>query len=132
VVVSDDDSTDDLNHDDDYLYDASYVMDPFDICTSVDTIQICACMDEKVRMPKDKWFGINQKTKELWDQIDENGKLVILGYTKSSSPSPFPSRPPSKPPFPLKKRCSIDLHEMSASESLQVHTHELEPGPAPV
>jgi hypothetical protein len=31
VVVPDDDITDDLNHGDDDLYDASYEMDPFDI-----------------------------------------------------------------------------------------------------
>jgi hypothetical protein len=48
-------------------------------------------------MPKEKWFCIDQK---LWDQIDDKYKSVILGYTKSSSPSPFPSRPPGKPPFP--------------------------------
>jgi hypothetical protein len=54
VVVSDNDSTDDLNHNDDDLYDASYEMDPFDIGTPVGTIQAYACMDEKVRMPKDK------------------------------------------------------------------------------
>jgi hypothetical protein len=41
-------------------------------------------MSEKVRMPKDKWVGLSQKTKELWDQIDDNDKLVVLAYTKSS------------------------------------------------
>jgi hypothetical protein len=130
VVVPDDDITDDLNHGDDDLYDASYELDPFDIDTPVVTIQDYACMDEKVCMPQDKWFGINQKTKELWDQIDDNDKTVILGYTNSSSPSPFPSRPLSKPPFPLKQCSNINLHEMAAYDLLQVHTHELEPDPA--
>jgi hypothetical protein len=49
----------------------------------------------------------------------------------SSSPSSSSSRPPGKPPFPPKQRHSINLHEMSGNEFLQVHTHELEPDPAP-
>jgi hypothetical protein len=61
MLVSDDDSTDDLNHDDDDLYDASYEMDPFPIDTPVGTIQAYDCMDENVCMPKDKWFSLNQK-----------------------------------------------------------------------
>jgi hypothetical protein len=88
MVVSDDDSTDDVNHDDDDLYDASYEMDPFNIDTPVDNRQAftskftpCLGMSEKVHMLKDKWFCLSQKTTELWDQIDGNDKLVILGYT---------------------------------------------------
>jgi hypothetical protein len=72
MVVSDNDSTDDLNHDDDDLYDASYEMDPFNTDAPVDNIQAvaskftpCLGMSEKVHMPKDKWFGLSQKTKEL-------------------------------------------------------------------
>jgi hypothetical protein len=106
-------------------------MDPFDIGTPVGTMQAYACMDEKVRMPKDKWFGLHKKTKELWDQMDDNDKLVILGYAKSSSPSPFLSRPLNKPPFPLKRCCNINLHEIPACDLLQLHTPELEPDPAP-
>jgi hypothetical protein len=127
MVVSDDDSTDDLNHDDD---DASYELDPFNIDTPVVNIQAiaskvttCLGMSEKVHIPKDKWFGLSQKTKQLWDQIDDNDKLVILGYTKSYSPSSSSSRPPGKPPFPPKQCCSINLHEMSTYEFLKVHTH---------
>jgi hypothetical protein len=130
MVVSDDDSTDDLNHDDDDLYDASYEMDPFNIDTPVDNIKDfaskftpCLGMNEKVHMSKDKWFGLSQKTKELCDQIDDSDKLA--------SPSSSPSRPLGRPPFPPKQRCSINLHDMSAYEFLQVHTHELEPDPAP-
>jgi hypothetical protein len=111
-------------------------MDPFDIDTPVDTIQAfaskftpCLGMKEKVRMPKDKWFGLDQNTKDLWDEIDDKYKAVILGYTKSSSSSPFPNKVPIKPPFPPKPRRNINLHEMSAYEFLQVHSHELEPEP---
>jgi hypothetical protein len=72
-------------HEDDDLFDASYEMDPFDIDTPVDTIQSYASkftprpgMKEKVPMPKDKWFALDQKTKGLWDQIDEKYKSIIL------------------------------------------------------
>jgi hypothetical protein len=80
-------------------------------------------------MPKDKWFGLDQKTKDLWDKIDDKYKSIILGYTKSPIPSPF--RTSSKPPFPFKQHRGINLHEMSAYEFLQVHSHELEPDPTP-
>jgi hypothetical protein len=29
-------------------------------------------LKEKVGMPQDKWFAIDQKTKEQWDQIDDS------------------------------------------------------------
>jgi hypothetical protein len=67
-----------LEHYDAELDDASYKIDPFDIDTPVDTIQAFASkvtprpgMKDKVCMPKDKWFGIDQKTKNLWDEIDD-------------------------------------------------------------
>jgi hypothetical protein len=127
-----------VENDDEDVYDTSYEMDLFDIDTPVDTIQAFASkftprpsMKDKVRMPKDKWFGIDQKTKDLWDQIDDNYKSVILGYTKPSTPPPFSSKPPSKPSFPTKPLRNINLHEMSAYEFLQVHSHELEPDPEP-
>jgi hypothetical protein len=88
-------------------------------------------MKDKVRMPKYKWFGIDQKTKDFWDQIDDKYKSIILGYTKPSTSSPFSSKPPSRPSFPNKSRRNSNLHEMSAYEFLQVNSHELEPDPEP-
>jgi hypothetical protein len=41
VVVPDNDTTDELNHGGDDLYDASYEMDPFDIDTPVGTLHAC-------------------------------------------------------------------------------------------
>jgi hypothetical protein len=127
-----------LEHEDADLYDASYEKDPFDIHTPIDTIQAFASkftprpgMKDKVRMPKDKWFGIDQKTMDLWDQIDHKYKSIILGYTNPSTSSPFSSKPPSRPSFPTKPRRNINLHEMSAYEFLQVHSQELEPYPEP-
>jgi hypothetical protein len=31
---------------------------------------------DRVCMPKDKWFSLDQKTKELWDQIDDKQKAI--------------------------------------------------------
>jgi hypothetical protein len=88
-----------MDHDED-VDDASYEMDPFDIDAGVDTIQAFASkftplsgVKDKVRMPKDKWFGLDHKTKDIWDKY----KSIILGYTKS--PTPYPFITPSKPPL---------------------------------
>jgi len=138
VVVLDDDITDGLNHDDDDLYDPSYEMDPFNISTSVNIIQThvsksipCPVMNEKACENQDKWLKINYKTKDVRDQIDDKYKSVKLSYTKSPSSFPFPSTPPSKPPFPPKQSHDFNLHEITAYEFLQVYTHELEPDPSP-
>jgi hypothetical protein len=110
VVVSDDDITDDLYHGDDDIYDPSYEMDPFDISSSVDTLQAHvsksiprSVMNEKACANQDKWSIINHKPKDLREQIDDKYKSVKLGYTTSPSCSAFPSKPPSKPPFPLNR-----------------------------
>ena len=73
-------------------YDDIHAPDQFDIDTPVDTIQAFASnfrprpprnnMSDRVRMPKDKWFSLDQKTKDLWDQIDDKQKSIILGYEK--------------------------------------------------
>jgi hypothetical protein len=50
-------------------------------------------------MPKERWLGLDDKTKSIWDSIDDKLKDIILVYT-SSSPS-FPTRgvkPPPKSP----------------------------------
>jgi hypothetical protein len=60
-------------------------MDPSDINTQVDSIQAFASKftslpsaTDRLCMPKDKWLGIDQNTKELWDQIDDKYKSIIL------------------------------------------------------
>ena len=106
----------------------------FDIDTPVDTIQAFASnfrprpqrnvMSDRVRMPKDKWFSLDQKTKDLWDQIDDKQKSIILGYEKPTAP-PYTSngKPPNRQHFPLPRR-NINLHDMSAYDFLQAHVHE--------
>jgi hypothetical protein len=98
--------------------------EPFDIDTPVETIQAYATnyrtnprrtsSDTRVRMPKERWLNLDDKTKTIWDSIDDKYKNVILGYTSSSPSFPTrsgkpPPRSPSKPPFSSRKTF---LHEM--------------------
>jgi hypothetical protein len=53
-------------------------------------------------------------------EYDANDLVLI-----SSSSSPFPSTPLSKPPYP-NQHCHMNLHDMSAYDLLQTHVHDLE------
>jgi hypothetical protein len=112
--------------------------DTFDIDTPVETIQAFVSnfrskpnangMPDRVRMPKDKWFSLDQKTKDLWDQIDDRQKSIILGYMQPPSPSSLFNKGTKKPPnhskFPPPRR-NVNLHEVSAYDFLQANIHDL-------
>ena len=119
--------------------DASYEdIDAFDIDTPIDTIQAFAsnfkarpsndATPDRTRMSKDKWFSLDQTTKDLWDKIDDKYKSIILGYmkppTKSSKHSNNNFRPSQKPPFSSNRH--VNLHDISAYDFLQVNIHELD------
>jgi hypothetical protein len=59
-------------------------------------------------MPKEQWLSLDDKTKAIWDSIDDKFKNIILGYT-TSSPSFLtcsgkpPPKSPTKPPFSSRK-----------------------------
>jgi hypothetical protein len=122
-----------VDYDDDVINNTEL----FDIDTPVDIIQAFASNfkpksssngpPDRVRMPKDKWFSPDQKTKELWDQIDDKQKAIILGYMKPGSfiPNNSNNRFPSKPPL-LPNRRNVNLHDMSAYDFLQAHIHDIE------
>jgi hypothetical protein len=84
-----------MDHDDDDNYEESYDDDPFDLYTQVDTLQAFASkftprkgpgnFNDRVHTPKDKWFGLNQKTKEIWNQIDDKYRSVFVGFTSIST-----------------------------------------------
>jgi hypothetical protein len=79
-------------------------------------------------MPRDKWFSLDQKTKDLWDQIDDRQKSIILGYIQPPPPSNSftqgSGKPPNRPKFPPPRR-NINLHEMSAYDFLQANIHDV-------
>jgi hypothetical protein len=68
-------------------------------------------------MPKDKWFALDQNTKEIWDQIDDKSKSIILGVTKPTISTPTFGKQSSKPPF-ANPCCDINFHEISLYDFL--------------
>jgi hypothetical protein len=116
-----------MDHDDDDFNDAPYEVASFSIDTPVDTIQAFASkfsprlgshgMNDRVCMSKDKWLCLDQNIKNLWDQIDDKYKTIILGCAKLSSPSPSSNRPPRKSPYSNQRHHS-NLHDMSAYDFL--------------
>jgi hypothetical protein len=65
-------------------------------------------------MPKERWLSLDDKTKAIWDSIDNKFKNIILGYTTSSPSFPTcsgkpPPKSPTKPPF---SSCKAVLNEM--------------------
>jgi hypothetical protein len=72
----------DINDDTFDTYDdATSEYEPFDIYTPVDTIQAYASNyrptsnrsdnNNRVRMPKDRWVSLDDKTKAIWDRIED-------------------------------------------------------------
>jgi hypothetical protein len=72
----------DINDDTCDTYDdATSEFDPFNIDTRVDTIQAYASNyrptsnrsdnNNRVRMPKDRWVSLDDKTKAIWDRIED-------------------------------------------------------------
>jgi hypothetical protein len=46
-------------------------------------------------MPKDKWFGLDQEAKDIWDQIEDKYK----SFKKVCISAPSFGKPRSKPLF---------------------------------
>jgi hypothetical protein len=78
-------------------------------------------------MLEDKWFNLDQKTKDLWNQIDDKPKSIILGYMKPGSfiPNNSNNRFPSKSPLPP-NRLNVNLHDRAEYYFLQAHIHGIE------
>jgi hypothetical protein len=84
------------HHDNETCYDH----DPtFDIDCPVSSIQAYATNfrprpgmgkpnSTRVRMPSDKWFGLDEASKTTWDRLDDKAKSIILGYTKPDQSRP--------------------------------------------
>jgi hypothetical protein len=75
------------DHDDEAIFDPDTT---FDIDCSVSSIQAYATNfrpkhtpkpnTSKVKMPSEKWFGLDAASKAIWDRLDD--KSIILGFTK--------------------------------------------------
>jgi hypothetical protein len=139
-----------LFHDiqDDYADpDDNVTFDPdanFDIDCPVSSIQAYATNfrskpmarpnQSKVRMPSDKWFGLDAHSKAIWDRLDDKAKSIILGYTppdqsrqgfSSSSKSPFGKPPPGQPHRGPHSKAQVNLHDISAYDFLIANMHQM-------
>jgi hypothetical protein len=79
-----------------------------------------------VHMPRDKWYNLDSKNKEIWDKLDDKAKSIILGYdntngTNKSSSSHQQSNYKPKTSF---QRHQANLHELTAYDLLQAFIHE--------
>jgi Reverse transcriptase (RNA-dependent DNA polymerase) len=126
------------NHDE----DIDYHEDTFDIDCPVSTIQAFATKfnprnnsrstntrstTSRVRMSSDKWFGLDEASRSIWDKLDEKAKSIILGYTTpepSHRPSPAKSNFGSSNTRPSFNR-QANLHEISAYDFLLANMHDV-------
>jgi hypothetical protein len=102
------DINEDTNTEDTYDTCDETPSEPFDIDTPLETIQAYAsnyrpkptrCDNiNRVQMPRDRWMNLDDKSKSIWDSIDDKFKNIILGYTLPSSPTPSFTPHRGKPP----------------------------------
>ena len=76
-----------------------------------------------VRMPRDKWFNLDARSKEIWDKLDDKAKSIILGYDTGNSNGPS-AKSFQKPNSSFQRK--VNLHEMSAYDFLQAYSHQFE------
>jgi hypothetical protein len=77
-------------------------------------------------MPKDKWYSLDNKNKEIWDQLDDKAKAIILGYgyNNSSNNIPKPTNASYSQPLNHVQRRQANLHDISAYDLLQAFMHQ--------
>jgi hypothetical protein len=81
------------------------------------------CGNGDVRMQRAKWFSLDTKSREIWDQLDNRAKPIILGYNNGSGSSLMSSKSGIKfCPFQRK----LNPHEISAHDFIQTYSCELE------
>jgi Reverse transcriptase (RNA-dependent DNA polymerase) len=79
-----------------------------------------------VHMPRDKWYNLDSKNKEIWDKLDDKAKSIILGYdnTAGTSKSPPSHQQSNFKPKTSFQRHQANLHELTAYDFLQAFIHE--------
>ena len=78
--------------------------------------------NQSVRMPRERWFNLDQQSKQVWDRLDNKAKSIILGYepTKPTTTTPFTSFQPTN----SNNQRKVNLHDMSAYDLVQALVHE--------
>jgi hypothetical protein len=80
--------------------------------------------NSKVGMPSEKWFGLDDASKAIWDRLDDKAKSIILGYTKPESQSNRPTGNSSTGRLP--KSTSMRCQPMIFSLQTFTMLHRLE------
>jgi hypothetical protein len=129
------------DHDDEAPFDPNTT---FDIDCPVSSIQAYATNFQskstpkpntsKVRMPSEKWFGLDAASKAIWDCLDDKSKSIILGYTNAEpQQARFPTntsnfqRPPVSQSGKTFFKPQVNLHEISAYDFLLANIHDVAP-----
>ena len=102
----------------DAFEDAPSDNDPYDIDAPVAIIQANShdgCLrpsskpnSQRVHMPCDRWFNLSEKDRQVWDQLDEKSKAIILGISAA----------PGDRSLLENSNRRVNLHEMSAFDFL--------------
>jgi hypothetical protein len=77
-----------------------------------------------IQMQHAKWFSLDNKSREVWDQLDNRAKPIILGYENNGSGSSSMSFKPGTKFGPFQRK--LDPHEISAHDFIQTYSCELE------
>jgi hypothetical protein len=88
-------------------------------------------------MLKDRWLGLDDKTRIIWDIIDAKFKNIILGYTSSTPSNPSistrsgktPSKFSTKPPFKSRKAYLRDILEAFSDELEEIQEESADDTP---
>jgi len=94
----------------------------YSIDTPVNTILANAVSSNQAHMPWEAWSKLSPKDKQIWDQLSDETKKIILG--RLSGPKPPPKPPPFKPkskPFTRK----VNLHDVLSACQHMFEEHDV-------
>jgi hypothetical protein len=80
-------------------------------------------------MPKDRWISLDDKTKAIWDSIEDKFKNIILGYTTSSPHTSSFTPRHGKTPNTSFNKSSPKSRKAFLHEFLEAFDNELEEAP---
>ncbi len=99
----------------------------FNIDTNVPTLEAFFAQSRAPRMGRDKWMKLDSEARQIWDQLSDEAKSVILGPNvsdpKGNPPSAFATRarqPPPRPPPP----CKVNWTDVTLGELMQAQLHD--------
>ena len=112
-----------LQHEAAAMYEDFDPDNSYNIDTPIDTIQAFALNrgrgplrssgPPRVLMPRDKWFALDQESKETWDKLSEKAKGIILGTVDVPKES-FRLFQRNNNRTPFKPKHQENLHQISA------------------